>query len=106
MSAKAQPSTDRVRTRVVLVDDHSVMRQGLAALIDNEPDLEVCGQAETVDEALKVVAATNPRIALVDLSLKGDDGLELIKALRARHPDVLPLVLSMYDETVYAERAL
>jgi DNA-binding NarL/FixJ family response regulator len=82
------------------------MRQGLAALINAEPGLYVCGEAENLHEALAVIAATRPKVALVDISLKGGNGLDLIKQLGARHPDVLPLVLSMHDESVYAERAL
>ena len=96
----------RTRTRVMLVDDHSVMRQGLAALINAQPDLEVCGEADGVQPALAVARQVRPDIALVDIALKGGDGLELIKELRAKCPDVLCLVLSMHDEAVYAERAI
>lgn len=94
------------RAGVVLVDDHSVMRQGLAALINAEPDLWVCGEAEEVQQALDVIASTHPKVALVDISLKGGNGLDLIKQICAQTPEVIPLVLSMHDESVYAERAL
>jgi DNA-binding NarL/FixJ family response regulator len=94
------------RTRVLLVDDHPVMRQGMAAIINEEPDLVVCGEAEGVRTAIAAAAQTRPDVALVDLSVADGDGLELIRDLRNRFPDVRSLVLSMYDETVYAERAL
>ena len=97
---------DPDKIRVVLVDDHSVMRQGLATLINAEKDLLVCGEADGVQSALEVIARTRPRLALVDISLREGDGLELIRQIAGHHPQVLPLVLSMHDESVYAERAL
>jgi DNA-binding NarL/FixJ family response regulator len=101
------PFTETDKAGVVLIDDHSVMRQGLAALINAEPGLYVAGEAEDLHEAMEVIAATRPRVALIDISLKGGgNGLELIKQICAHQPDVLPLVLSMHDEAVYAERAL
>jgi DNA-binding NarL/FixJ family response regulator len=97
---------DDRRTRVLLVDDHPVMRQGMAAMINEEPDLVVCGEADGVRTALVAAAQTNPDVALVDLSVADGDGLELIRDLKNRFPDLRSLVLSMFDETVYAERAL
>jgi DNA-binding NarL/FixJ family response regulator len=97
---------DDRRTRVLLVDDHPVMRQGMAAMINEEPDLIVCGEADGVRTALVAAAQTNPDVALVDLSVADGDGLELIRDLKNRFPDLRSLVLSMFDETVYAERAL
>lgn len=94
------------RTRVLLVDDHPVMRQGMAAIINEEPDLIVCGEADGVRTAITAAAQTQPDVALVDLSVADGDGLELIRDLKTRFPDIRSLVLSMYDETVYAERAL
>ena len=94
------------KSRVLLVDDHPVIRQGLAALIREEPDLDVCGEASNAREALELIAAQNPEIALVDISLSGPDGIELIKDIKIRYPEVRVLVLSMHDESVYAERAL
>ena len=93
-------------TRVLLVDDHALLRQGMAAIINAEPDLAVCGEADGVRTALATAADSRPDVALVDLSIKDGDGLELLRDLRNRFPDVRTLVLSMYDETVYAERAL
>ena len=94
------------KTRLLLVDDHAVMRNGLAALFNEEPDLQVCGEAESAAEALALLAANPVDVAVVDISLKGSDGLELIRQISSQYPSVLSLVLSMYDESVYAERAL
>jgi DNA-binding NarL/FixJ family response regulator len=92
--------------RVLVVDDHPVVRQGLRLLIDHESDLEVCAEAETAADALQAITEHGPDVAVVDLSLKGTSGLELIKDIRVRHADLPVLVLSMSDEGVYAERAL
>jgi DNA-binding NarL/FixJ family response regulator len=94
------------KTRVVLVDDHPVVRQGIRAVLSQEPDLEVCGEAQSASEALRVIEESRPDLAVVDLSLQASSGLDLIKDLRIRHPHVLVLVLSMRDEAFYAERAL
>jgi len=91
---------------VAIVDDHPVVRQGLVALIEGEPDLEVCGEAEDVEGGLALVARTVPQIVLVDISLKGGDGLELIRRLRASGNAARVLVLSVHDERLYAERAI
>jgi DNA-binding NarL/FixJ family response regulator len=100
------PRIETVRTRVLLVDDHLVMRQGMAAMINEEPDLLVCGEADGVRSAITAAAETRPDVALVDLSIRDGDGLELVRELRRRFPDVRALVLSMYDEAVYAGRAI
>jgi DNA-binding NarL/FixJ family response regulator len=92
--------------QIFLVDDHPVMRRGYAYLIGSEMDLEICGEAESAREALSQIPEANPDLAIVDLTLKGMGGLELIKRLQAQHPDVLILVVSMHDETLYADRAL
>ena len=94
------------KTKVVIVDDHPIVRQGLAQLINQEPDLEVCGEAESASEALRVIAARQPDVAVIDLSLKDSSGLELIKDIKVRHEDLQVLVLSMHDESFYAERVL
>lgn len=93
-------------TRVLLVDDHPVVRQGLAESINRERDLTVCAQAEDHQGALKAVEASHPELAVVDLMLKDSSGLELIKDLHSRWPRLLILVVSMHDETLYAERVL
>ncbi|MEA3367308.1 MAG: response regulator transcription factor, partial [Planctomycetota bacterium] len=92
--------------RVLIVDDHPVVRRGLAQVLGGTDDLAFCGEAETAADALQAVAETGPDVAVVDLTLKGKGGLELVKDLHARHPDLPVLVLSMHDESLYAERAL
>lgn len=94
------------KLQVVLVDDHPIVRQGLAQMIAREPDMEVCCEAETAAEALKAIAACHPDVGVVDLSLKGTSGLEFLKDIKVRFPKLPVLVLSMYDESIYAERAL
>jgi DNA-binding NarL/FixJ family response regulator len=94
------------RQRVVVVDDHPVFREGLMQILRAEPDLEVCGQAGDAEHALKVVRQTKPGLVLVDLTLPGKSGLELIKELRATKQKVKLLVVSMHDEALYANRVL
>ena len=91
---------------VILVEDHPMFREQLAHLIDKEPAMTVCGQADNVHDALQLIELKNPDIAIVDLTLKGPSGLELLKDLKARESDVPVLVLSMHDEALYAERVL
>jgi len=88
------------------VDDHPIVRQGLAELIDPEPDLEICGEAEDAAGALRTIEESGPDLAVVDISLKDSSGIELIKDLKVRFPDLVVLVLSMHDESFYAERVL
>jgi DNA-binding NarL/FixJ family response regulator len=95
-----------IKTRVFVVDDHPIVRQGLSQLINREPDLMVCGEAEDARTALEAIAALNPGFLIVDVSLDGPDGIELLKAIRARDPKLPVLMLSMHDESLYAERAL
>ena len=92
--------------RILLVDDHPVLRQGLVAMIDREEDIVVCAEVETAEEALVAAGREKPDLAIVDLSLGNRPGLELIKDLHDRHPKVKVLVLSMHDETLWAERSL
>jgi DNA-binding NarL/FixJ family response regulator len=102
----APESTTSAKTRVFLIDDHPGMRRGITACIAEEPDLVVCGQAGNAAEAMQGIARTKPDVILTDISLPGRDGLDLIKEVRAREPHALVLVLSMHDESLYAERAL
>lgn len=92
--------------RVFLVDDHPLVRHALRDAMRHESDMEVCGEADDREEALKGIAAAEPDLAIVDLRLRTSDGLELIRDLRDRHPKVLSLVLSMQDESLTAERAV
>ena len=94
------------KAKVLIVDDHQIMRQGLTSLINQEDDMEVCGEAEDLPGALDALESLKPDIALVDLSLKDGSGLDLIKDIKIRFPDFLILVLSMHDESFYAERVL
>ncbi len=98
------PAPDR--RRIFLIDDHSIMREGLRRLLEAESELSVCGEASTAKQALAAIAADQPDLVLIDIALPGADGLELIKTLRARFPALLMLVLSMHDEALYAERVL
>jgi two-component system, NarL family, response regulator NreC len=93
-------------SRVLLVDDHPILRHGIAQLIGRDPELAVCGEAGSVDEALALLSELQVDIMVVDLSLENRSGLELIKASKASHPHVRSLVLSMHDERLHAERAL
>jgi DNA-binding NarL/FixJ family response regulator len=94
------------KLKIFLVDDHSVLRQGMRQLIDLEKDFEVCGEASDSTEALAGLPRTKADIALLDLGLKGTSGLDLIKALKQKMPKLLILVMSMFEESLYAERAL
>src|SRR5271163_3741089 len=102
-TAKSQGVTKKT---VFIVDDHPLLRQGLALLINREQDLTVCGEAEEAHTAMREIAAKNPDILIADISLKGPDGLDLLKNLRTLYPDLPVLILSMHDESIYAERAL
>jgi DNA-binding NarL/FixJ family response regulator len=92
--------------RILLVDDHPAFRRGLAALLEGEGDLQVCGEASTAPAALTAMRQLSPDLAIVDIGLPGVDGLELIKMMLAERPRLGILVLSMHDESVYALRAL
>jgi DNA-binding NarL/FixJ family response regulator len=92
--------------KILIVDDHPIVREGLAARIARQPDLTVCGEAEDVADALELVKTAGPDLIIVDLSLKTGQGLDLIKKIKARGDNTKMLVSSMYDESLYAERAL
>ena len=94
------------KTNILIVDDHPVVRQGLTTLINQELDLTVCGEAENVPQAMGAIRALQPDMVVVDLSLAGQDGIELIKDIMIRYRRTPILVLSMHSESLYAERAL
>jgi len=92
--------------KILLVDDHPLVREWLASLINQQPDLVVCGEADSAPEALGYLNSQATDLAIIDLSLKESSGLELIKTIRSTHPAVAVIVLSMHDEKHYAERAI
>ena len=94
------------KIRILLVDDHPLVREWLTNMINEEPGFEVCGSASNTHEALGLIETLLPRIVVVDISLDGSSGLELIKDVKATHPKVDMIVLSMHDEMLYAERAM
>lgn len=94
------------KKRVFLVDDHPLVREWLINLVNRQPDLAICGEAEDAPRALSGIAALRPDVAIVDLSLRVGSGLELVKDLKVHSPGVAVIVLSMHDEALYAERAL
>lgn len=94
------------KKKILIVDDHPMMRDGLRQLIANEPDLEVCGEADDAPDALEIAENFKPDIAVVDITLRTTNGLELIKDLKIRSPGTAVLALSMHDESLYAERVL
>lgn len=94
------------KLRVLVVDDHPVLRQGLKLLINQEPDLMVCGEAENLQQAFTAIREKRPDIVIIDLSLAQGSGIDLIKNIKPRYPDLPILVLSMHEESLYAERAL
>lgn len=100
------PAPAQTRRRVLLVDDHPMMRAGLAHLIERQPDLTVCGEAANPVEAITVLPAANPEIVLADLTMPGRSGLEFVKDVLALTPTLPILIVSMHDEAVFAERAL
>jgi DNA-binding NarL/FixJ family response regulator len=103
---KNKDKTSENKTQVLIVDDHPVVRDGLTTIINHERDLNVCGEADDAHEALKAITELKPEVVVVDISLKNSDGIELTKNIKAGHPKLSVIVLSIHDESVYAERAL
>lgn len=103
---KKSASKKTVKTKILIVDDHPILRRGLIELINLGGDLVVCAEADGKESAMELIKLHHPRLVLVDLSLKKESGLELIKDIKARYPSILMLVLSMHDEAFYAERVL
>src|SRR3954447_21806241 len=102
----SNPAPSPVKRSIFVVDDHPIVRQGLMQLINAEHDLEIVGQGEDAYVALKLIRQLKPDLTLLDISLKDTGGIELLKELRAQDPDLRVLILSMHDESLYAERAL
>jgi DNA-binding NarL/FixJ family response regulator len=106
MSVIHKSNQTGAKKRILVVDDHPIVRQGLALLINREPDLVVCGEAEEATGAIHVLASARPDVLIVDISLNGPDGLDLLKIVRTSYPALPVLILSMHEESIYAERAL
>jgi DNA-binding NarL/FixJ family response regulator len=101
-----RPAAKRTDHRILIVDDHPVVRYGLAEAIAKTPDITVCGEASNAAEALRYVSSTAPDVVIVDISLEDENGLQLIEDIKARNPETKILVSSFHDEAVYAPRAL
>src|SRR5258708_26625290 len=104
MLTKNQTGLRKGKTRVLLVDDHPILRRGLGQLINQEADMTVCGEAEDAPKAFEAISTLQPDVAVVDISLKGGNGIELIKNVKARFPDLPILFLSMHYESFFSER--
>lgn len=101
-----QPAFEQAKRQVLIVDDHPIFRNGIIQLINHEPDLRVCGEICSASQALGAVDELKPDIVVLDLSIQGTNGIELMKSIRALHPSLPALMVSMHDESIYAERAL
>lgn len=104
--ANTRPEPDSPSSKVLIVDDHPVLRRGLAAMIDAEPDLMLCGQAAGCNEALELLDQQSPHLVIIDLMLEDGTGLDLLKTIKSQDPALPVLVLSMHDEAIFAERCL
>lgn len=103
---KQAAKSKKEKNKILIVDDHPIVRRGLAELINQEEDLIVCGQADDAYDAMEAIKALKPDMVIVDISLKEKSGLEVIKDIKAQYPALTVLTLSMHDESLYAERAL
>jgi DNA-binding NarL/FixJ family response regulator len=106
MTTRTKSVPAQTKRKIFLVDDHPVLRDGLRRLLEAETDLQVCGEAENARKAVDRIEATTPELAIIDISLPGPSGIELLKMLKVRFPKLRMLVVSMHDESLYAERAL
>lgn len=106
MQNDMQGANENVGVRILLVDDHPIIRQGLRQLIALEPDLKVCGEAESASEAFRALKSLVPDLAVIDISLKDSNGIDLVRDAHTHYPNLAILVLSMHNEGVYAERVL
>jgi DNA-binding NarL/FixJ family response regulator len=106
MRSTSRRGAARAAHRILILDDHPMTRHGLAQLIGREEDLMVCGEAESVPQALAALPSSRPDLVLADITLPGKSGLDFIKDIKLLHPELLVLVISMHDESIYAERVL
>jgi DNA-binding NarL/FixJ family response regulator len=103
---KNQDQHNENKTQILIVDDHPVVRDGLTTIINHEPDMNVCGEADDACQALKTITELKPDVVVVDISLKNSDGIDLTKSITTVHPKLSVIILSVHDESIYAERAL
>jgi DNA-binding NarL/FixJ family response regulator len=106
MALKEEQAKTGKKTQVLIVDDHPVVRDGLAAIINHERDMNVCDEADDAAGALKAIAELKPDVVVTDISLKSSDGIELTKSIKVRYPRLPVIIFSVHDESIYAERAL
>jgi DNA-binding NarL/FixJ family response regulator len=106
MTAQVRCASPGSKIRVLVIDDHPIIRQGLSQLINQEADLMVCGAAEEAHSGMSALESLKPDLVILDISLEGPDGIELLKNIRLRYANLPVLILSMHDESLYAERAL
>lgn len=106
MKKKVRREPGQKKTRILVVDDHAVVRQGLMKLINEESDLVVCAEADSASQALEALDRQEIDLAIVDISLEGTSGLELTEVMKLRRPNIIVLILSMYDSLLYAQRSL
>lgn len=106
MASRAQIAMQTKKCRVLLVDDHPIVRQGLGLLIEREADLTVCGEADCAHSAFQAISTLQPDIVVLDISLNGPDGLDVLKEIRMKTANLPVLILSIHDESIYAERAM
>ena len=99
-------NTEQTVSRILIVDDHAIVRRGFSELVSNEPGLEVCGEADSAELAMQVIEEHEPDLVIVDITLKDSNGLDLIKRIRARNEQTIILVVSMFEESLYGERVL
>ena len=102
----ARADASNTRKRIFVVEDHPIVREGIALLVNREPDLAICGEASDADEALEAIRTAHPHLVLMDISIRGCNGIELTKNILKQHPGLRVIMLSMHDEALYAERAL
>jgi DNA-binding NarL/FixJ family response regulator len=106
MTEPTETSAVASRSRILIVDDHPLVREGLAVRIAAQPDLEICGESATAAEALALIQEQQPDLVIVDILLADGNGIDLIKDIRVRHPQVKLLVITAFDESLYGERAI
>jgi DNA-binding NarL/FixJ family response regulator len=104
--AKRVKKPSKPTTRILIVDDHPIVREGLSSLLAKEPDFEICGEADDIPSAIRLIDQTRPHVVTIDISLQSGSGIDLIRRITKSHRSIRMVACSLYDETLYAERAL